>query len=154
MLTSINPEVSFSSGSSTTMKIRGAAIALKWLIALVKESGNTTPWEDKMRQEIAALRVISKKKQYFNKKANGQIICRGADGVEVVSRKCVLVQHSAFGQESWATFFSRATRFPLLRFRSVLQCGYSGITDKDSGLEWKYWMFSRIFCCWLSRTWP
>jgi hypothetical protein len=43
MLTSINPDVSFSSGSSTTMKIRGAAIALKWLIALVKESGNTTP---------------------------------------------------------------------------------------------------------------
>ena len=28
------------------------------------------------------------------------------------------------------------------------------IIDKDSGLEWKYWMFSRIFCCWLSRTWP
>jgi hypothetical protein len=34
-----------------------------------------------------------------------------------------------------------------------LQCGYSGITDKDSGLEWKYWMFSRIFCYCLSRTW-
>jgi hypothetical protein len=44
--------------------------------------------------------------------------------------------------------------FPLLRFRSALNCGYSGITDKDSGLEWKYWMFSRIFCCWPSRTWP
>jgi hypothetical protein len=25
--------------------------------------------------------------------------------------------------------------FPLLRFRSALHCGYSGITDKDSGLE-------------------
>ena len=24
---------------------------------------------------------------------------------------------------------------PLLRFRSALHCGYSGITDKDSGLE-------------------
>ena len=91
-----------------------------------------------MRQEIAALGVISNKKQYFNKKANGQIICRGANGVEVVSRKCVLVQHSAFGQESWATFLQGTatnTRFPLLRFRSVLHCGYSGITDKDSGLK-------------------
>ena len=28
--------------------------------------------------------------------------------------------------------------FPLLRFRSTLHCGYSGITDKDSGLECKY----------------
>jgi hypothetical protein len=27
------------------------------------------------------------------------------------------------------------TRSPLLRFRSALHCGYSGITDKDSGLE-------------------
>jgi hypothetical protein len=44
--------------------------------------------------------------------------------------------------------------FPLLRFRSALHCGYSGITDKDSGLEWKYWMFSRIFCCWLSAPDP
>jgi hypothetical protein len=26
-------------------------------------------------------------------------------------------------------------RFPLLSFRSALHCGYSGITDKDSGLE-------------------
>jgi hypothetical protein len=27
------------------------------------------------------------------------------------------------------------SRFPLLRFRSALHCGYSGITDKYSGLE-------------------
>jgi hypothetical protein len=27
------------------------------------------------------------------------------------------------------------SRFPLLRFRSALHCGYSGITDKGSGLE-------------------
>jgi hypothetical protein len=27
------------------------------------------------------------------------------------------------------------SRFPFLRFRSALHCGYSGITDKDSGLE-------------------
>jgi hypothetical protein len=26
--------------------------------------------------------------------------------------------------------------FALLRFRSALHCGYSGITDKDSGLEY------------------
>jgi hypothetical protein len=27
------------------------------------------------------------------------------------------------------------SRFPSLRFRSALHCGYSGVTDKDSGLE-------------------
>jgi hypothetical protein len=48
-----------------------------------------------------------------------------------------------------ANFYFGNRRFPLLRFRSALHCGYSGIT-----VEWKYWMFSRIFCFWLSRTWP
>jgi hypothetical protein len=43
---------------------------------------------------------------------------------------------------------------PYYVYLYALHCGYSGITDKDSGLEWKYWMFSRVFCCLLSRTWP
>lgn len=112
MLTCINPDVSFSSGPST-LKIRGVAIALKWLLALVKQSGNTTPREDVVRQEITTLGVgvITNKKQYFNKNPNGNSICRGADGVEVVSRKCVLVKHSAFGQDSWAIFSEGTAKF-------------------------------------------
>ena len=30
--------------------------------------------------------------------------------------------------------WKRNTRFPLLRFRSALHCGYSGITDIQDGL--------------------
>ncbi len=105
MLTCINPEVVFSSGSPA-VKVRGIAIALKWLCALIKQNGYPSPPEEVIRQDINALGigVTSNKKQYFNKYANGQTISRGSEGVEVVSRKCVLVKYSAFMQESLAVF--------------------------------------------------
>jgi hypothetical protein len=37
------------------------------------------------------------------------------------------------------------SRFPLLRFGSALHCGYSGITDKDSGLNENIECFREYF---------
>ena len=112
MLTCINPEVVFSSGSSA-VKVRGVAIALKWLCALIKQHGYPTPHEEAIRQDINALGigVTSNKKQYFNKHANGQTISRRSEGVEVVSRKCVLVHYSAFKGDSFAVFFEGTSNF-------------------------------------------
>ena len=95
MLTCINPDITFSSPSST-QKVRGFAVSLKWLCGLVRNSGNIPPREEPVRREIESFEVgaIGNKKQYFNKNADGQTICRGAEGVEVISRKCIFVNHS------------------------------------------------------------
>ena len=105
MLTCINPDVTFTSGSSIG-KIRGIAIALKWLYGLIKQSGNVPPPEELIRQEIEMLGIgeTGNKKQYFNKSADGQTICRGAEGVEVVSRKCIFIKHSVFRTNAWTLF--------------------------------------------------
>ena len=105
MLTCINPDITFLSPSSSE-KVRGFAVSLKWLCGLVRNSGNIPPREEPIRREIEAFGVgaIGNKKQYFNKNADGQTICRGAEGVEVVSRKCIFVNHSAFRPDAWKIF--------------------------------------------------
>lgn len=96
MLTCVNPEVTFKVNS---VRHRGAAVALKWLFATIRNFGETPPPEDKTRQEIRTLDIglIGDKKQYFNKYANGKKISRAAGGVEIQSKSCVTVKHSAFG---------------------------------------------------------
>jgi hypothetical protein len=66
--------------------------------------------------------------------------------IQAVSRKVIHGMYSAvntefidsllFQQDHGQVFIAVNSRFPLLRFRSALHCGYSGITtDKDSGLQ-------------------
>ena len=75
MLTCVNPEVTFKLNS---VRHRGAAVALKWLFATIRNFGGTPPPEDKTRQEIRTLDIglVGDKKQYFNKYANGKKISR------------------------------------------------------------------------------
>ena len=103
MLTCVNPEVTFKLNS---VRHRGAAVALKWLFATIRNFGGTPPPEDKTRQEIRTLDIglVGDKKQYFNKYANGKKISRAAGGVEIQSKSCVTVKHSAFGANSWEVF--------------------------------------------------
>lgn len=108
MLTCVNPNVTFKheTGKTTTKHGRGVAIALKWLFATIRNFGGTPPPKDKARQEIRNLEIgmISDKKQHFNKYADGQKISRGAGGVEIQSKSCVIIKHSAFGVKSWNVF--------------------------------------------------
>ena len=94
------------SSTSSTGKIRGVAVALKWLYGLLKQSGTVPPPEELIKREIETLGIgeTGNKKQYFNKSANGHTICRGAEGVEVVSRKCIFIKHSAFRANAWTAF--------------------------------------------------
>lgn len=71
MLTCVNPEVMFKLNS---VRHRGAAVALKWLFATIRNFGGTRSPEDKTRQEIRTLDIglVGDKKQYFNKYANGK----------------------------------------------------------------------------------
>jgi hypothetical protein len=106
MLTCINPDVSFSDDHSTTIKVRGVAVSLKCLFSLITSSGKK-PIRKEMRQEVLTLGIgaTKSKTQFFNKTANGmKITRRAAIGVEVVSKKCIVVRHSAFGAASWAVF--------------------------------------------------
>ena len=111
MLTCINPDVSFSTDKSN-IRVRGAAISLNCLWNLITMSGHAPPIEniDRLKQEIEELEIgaTKKRKQFFNKTPNGTKIKRtrtttGTD-VEVISKKCVIIKHSAFGAASWAVF--------------------------------------------------
>jgi hypothetical protein len=53
----------------------------------------------------------------------------------IFSTRCGLLIQRAKMASVVTLIIEPNSRFPLLRFRSVLHCGYSGITDKDSGLE-------------------
>ena len=106
MLTCVNPTVEFKM-KSTTVKHFGLAVALKWLLSLVKNFGGSHPSEDKSRREIHNLAIgdgRGQKKSFFNKFANRNKITIGAGGVEVTSRSCIVVKHSCFGAESWRAF--------------------------------------------------
>ena len=75
---------------STTVKHLGLAVALKWLLSLVKKFGGSHPSEDKIRREIHTLSIgdgRGQKKSHFNKFANGTKITRGAGGVKVTIKK-------------------------------------------------------------------
>ena len=107
MLTCVNPAVSFRMKANTERHMySGVAVALKWLLPLIKQFGGTHPPEDRVRQEIRTLSIgdASDKKQYFNKFADGTTITRAAAGVEVTARSCVLVKYSAFQPESRRAF--------------------------------------------------
>jgi hypothetical protein len=107
MLTCINPDVSFSDDHYTTIKVRGVAVSLRCLFNLITSSGKKNPSEKRLRQEVLTLGIgaTKSKTQFFNKTANGmRITRRAAFGVEVVSKKCIVVRHSAFGAASWAVF--------------------------------------------------
>ena len=95
MLTCINPDIPFSSPSST-QNVHGFVVSLKWLRGLVRNSGNILPQEEPIRRKIEAFGVgaIGNEKQYFNKNT-------GAEGVEVVLRKCIFVNHPAFRPDAW-----------------------------------------------------
>ena len=91
----------------TEKQHKGVAVALKWLLPLVRQFGGSHPPEDRIRQEIRTLSIgdgRGEKKQYFNKYPDGIAISRGAGGVEVVSRSCVIIKQSCFGAEKWTTF--------------------------------------------------
>ena len=108
MLTCVNPKVNFKmKASGLEQQHKGVAVALKWLLPLVRQFGGSHPSEDKIRQEIRTLSIgegSGKKKQYFNQRPNGVSITRGAGGVEVVSRSCVVIKQRCFGTESLTTF--------------------------------------------------
>ena len=103
MLTCINPSVNFKVKTGT---YKGVAVALKWLLPLVKQFGRTHPREEAIRRDIVTLGIGDGKgiTQYFNKYPDGTCISRRAGGVEVIGRKCVIIKHSSFGDESWKTF--------------------------------------------------
>ena len=107
MLTCINPAVSFRMKANTEWSMySGVAVALKWLLPLIKKFGGTHLPEDSMHQEIRTLSIgdTSDKKQYFNKFTNGTTITRAAGGVEVTTRGCVLIKYEAFQPESRRAF--------------------------------------------------
>ena len=81
-------------------------MALKWLLPLVKQFGGTQPCEEVIHRDIITLGIGDGKgvNQYFNKYPDGTCISRRAGGVEVIGRKCVIIKHSSFGDESWKTF--------------------------------------------------
>jgi hypothetical protein len=105
MLTCVNPKVMIKVDDSTN-KVTCVAIALKWLLAMISDHGSTPPPDYQIRQEIRSLDIgfTNSRKQFFNKYANGDKINRGPDGVEVQSKNCVFVKHSAFGSASWDIF--------------------------------------------------
>jgi len=105
MLTCINPSVNFKQSSSSASN-KGVAVALKWLLPLIKEFGGSHPPEDRIRREVVHLGIGDGKgvTQYFNKRPDGTKITRGSGGVEVTGRKCLIIKHSAFGNLSWKTF--------------------------------------------------
>jgi hypothetical protein len=113
MLTCVNPNIIFKQNDSEP-KVKGVAVALKWLFALISDNGMAPPSEGHVRQEIRALEIgIAKdKKQFFNKYANGNKISRSLDGVEVQSKTCVVIKRSAFSQESWEIFSEVSVRYP------------------------------------------
>lgn len=85
---------------------KGMAVALKWLLPLVKQFGGTYSREEAIHRDIVTLGIGDGKgvTQYFNKYPAGTCTSRRAGGVEVIGRKCVIIRHSSFGNESWKTF--------------------------------------------------
>ena len=103
MLTCVNPAVSFRMKPTTEWHMySGVAVALKWLLPLIKQFGGTHPPEDMVRQEIRTLSIgnSSDKKKYFNKFVDGTTITRAAGGIEVTARSCVLIKYEAFQPEN------------------------------------------------------
>jgi len=101
MLTCVNPKVTFRGKEGQQHK--GVAVALKWLLPLVRQFGG----QDRIRREIKTLNIgdgKGDKKQHFNKFPNGTVISRGAGGVDVVSRSCVVIKESCFGEENRRAF--------------------------------------------------
>lgn len=124
MLTCINPAVSFRMKANTERGMySGVAVALKWLLLLIKQFGGTYPPEDRMRQEIRTLSIgdTSDKKQYFNKFTNGTTITRAAGGVEVTARSCVLIKYEAFQPESKRAFRKGMNHIKPTLFSSFIQ---------------------------------
>lgn len=65
MLTCVNPAMSFRTKANTEPHMySGVAVALKWLLPLIKQFGGTHPTEDRVHQEICTLSIgdISDKK--------------------------------------------------------------------------------------------
>lgn len=108
MLTCINPSVTFKmkTGANNWVAYKGVAVALKWLLPLMKQFGGTHPPEERIRRDITTLGIGDGKgaNQFFNKYADGTCISRRASGVDVIARKCVIIKHSSFGDESWKKF--------------------------------------------------
>ena len=114
MLAFVNPNVWFKMKSTGDEKHSGLAVALKWFLPLVKRFGGLHPPEAKIRQEIHSFLIgdgRGQKKAHFNKFADGKRISRGAGGVEVTSKSCILVKHFSFGKESWRVFSEGANFF-------------------------------------------
>ena len=54
MLTCINPSVTFKmkTGANNWVAYKGVAVALKWLLPLMKQFGGTHPPEERIRRDI------------------------------------------------------------------------------------------------------
>lgn len=105
MLMCINPDVKYKSSNGNTFKCM--AVSLKWFLSLLQRNGDATPPEERIRNEIKALGIgdVSKKRQYFNKTPDGSRISRAAgENTCTIPKTCVVVKHSAFSEQSWATF--------------------------------------------------
>jgi len=73
MLTCVNPDVTYQmKAGNTTVRHNGVAVALKWLLSLVRKCGGTPPPEERICQEIRTLEIgdIRDRKQHFNKYLN------------------------------------------------------------------------------------
>lgn len=108
MLTCVNPSVSFKLLPDKKVQHKGVAVALKWLLPLVKQFGACHPPEGKIRQELRTLSIGDGRgdiKQFFNKYPDGDAITRGAGGVSVKARSCVVMKNSAFGRENLRVFW-------------------------------------------------
>ena len=115
MLTCVNPNINFKvKATGLVQQHKGVAVALKWLLPLARQFGGSHPPEDR-NLSIGDRR--GDKKQYFNKYADGVSITRGAGGVEVVARSCVVVKQSCFGNENWSTF-CEGTQLNINQFHS------------------------------------
>ena len=108
MLTCVNPSVSFKLLPDKKVQHKGVAVALKWLLPLVKQFGACHPPEGRIRQELRTLSIGDGRgdiKQFFNKYPDGETITRGVGGVSVTARSCVVMKNSAFGREKLRVFW-------------------------------------------------
>lgn len=106
MLTCVNPSISFKL-KDKAVQHKGVAVALKWLLPLVRQFGGSHPPEGSITQELRTLSIGDGRgeiKQHFNKFPNGVHITRAAGGVQVTLRSCVVIKNSAFGAEHWKAF--------------------------------------------------
>lgn len=93
--------------SHGNQRFNGVAVSLKWLLALIKQYGGNPPPEERIRQEIHSLAIglgKGEKKQFFNKFPNGKTITRGAGGVAVIPRSCIVLKWTSFQPTTWESF--------------------------------------------------